>query len=437
MREILRSLGAGAGSRLLVHCVTSIDYLAESFASRRYPERALLLADTGDIVCLTDEVDPAYLELLAAVGLGPRPENVVVASRFSESRGPLWQRLLESEGALDLLGRRMRMAGTAQLHPFFLTKGQCDLARALSERIGRDIAVMGGDPEVVAYADQKHHIRAQALELGIPVAPGEAVDAESVFSAVMRQLRMTGRVIVRGTSGAAGSATFLCAGTPESLADLAVWLSGRTDNSIYLVETMYQVMASPNVQVHVSRERDVSCVGISDQLLDSNLTHTGNAFPSTAVRIKDMLVWATRLGEWLGDMGYAGIAGFDFVEYIAPDGTRQAFLAELNPRVNGATYPLALRERLSPGSAFVSGSIETPLDAFAEVRDRLAHLLYSPARRRGVIPSMPGGLAYGSCGMIALAPTRAEAAGLFAQAELSLAAPVLQSEPVKLLAGIS
>jgi len=200
---------------------------------------------------------------------------------------------------------------------------------------------------------------------------------------------------------------------------------------------MYQAVASPNVQVHISRERDISCVGISDQLLDSHLTHTGNAAPSTAACTKDMVVWASRLGEWLGDMGYAGIAGFDFVEYIAPDGTREAFLAELNPRVNGATYPLAVRERLSPGSAFVCGSIETRFDAFAEVRARLAHLLYSPGCSQGVIPTMPGCLASGSCGMIALAPTRAEAAELFAQAELSLTPPVPQAKPAKLLAGIS
>jgi hypothetical protein len=26
---------------------------------------------------------------------------------------------------------------------------------------------------MAAYADQKHHIRAKAIELGVPVAPGE------------------------------------------------------------------------------------------------------------------------------------------------------------------------------------------------------------------------------------------------------------------------
>ena len=441
MGELLRSLGAGGGSRLFVHCVTAIDYLDELCALKPevelYAERALLLADVADIVCLAEEVDPAYLALLAELGIGPRPENVIVAWRYSESGSPLWKRLLDNDEVLEQLSRRMRMERTAQLHPFFLTTGHLELGRALSERLGREVTVLGGDPAVVAYADHKHHIRALAVELGIPVAPGEVVDAGSVFSSVKRQLRTTGRVIVRGASGAAGSATFCADGTVASLDDLAGWLSGRTDNRLYLVEAMYQAVASPNIQIHVSRKGKTTCVGISDQLLDSSLTHTGNALPSAAACTSDMVRWASRLGEWLGDMGYAGIAGFDFVEYMAPDGKRKAFLAELNPRVNGATYPLAVRERLSPGSAFVCGSIETRLDAFSEVRDRLGHLLYAASRRRGVIPYMPGSLAYGSCGIIALAPTRRESAELFAQAELSLTGAVPQAEPVRALAAIS
>jgi hypothetical protein len=50
---------------------------------------------------------------------------------------------------------------------------------------------------------------------------------------------------------------------------------------------------------------------------------------------------------------------------------------------------------------------------------------------------MPGSLAYGSCGIIALAPTRRESAELFGQAELSLTGAVPQAEPVRALAAIS
>jgi Pre ATP-grasp domain len=436
MGQLLQSLGAGNGSRLFVHCATSIDYLAElselNPGVERYAERALLLADRNDIVCVPQEIEPDYLEFLAQLGLGPAPANLIVTSRFQSGSGPLWERLLDSEEALAFLEGRMQLQGTAQLHPFFSTAGQFELGRALSERTGRAIQVIGGDPDLVAYADSKEHIRAKALELGVPVARGEVVelgarerprerDLAALQSAIERQSRHTGRVIVRGTLGAAGSATFIYGGAGD-LAALEVWLVGGRSNRTYLVEAMVDPVISPNVQIYISPDGSTECVGITDQLLDRELTHRGNAYPTAARCTGNTVRWAGRIGEWLGDMGYTGIAGFDFVEYIASDGKPRAFLAELNPRVNSATYPLAVRERIGPAAALVAGTIETGVGTFAELRERMPQLLYSPARKSGILPYMTGCLSFGSCGIIALARSRGEAAELFGEAELSLAA---------------
>jgi hypothetical protein len=432
MGKLLQSLGAAAGSRVFVHCGTSIDYLSELRESNpgleRYAERALLLANRQDIVCLTDEVEPDYLGFLHELGFGPDPANVIVASRYQASGSTLPDRLLDSEEALAILEQRMRQGGATQLYPFLSTTGQFELARVLGERMGTGVRVVGGDPELVAFADSKQNIRAKALELGVPVAPGEIVelprhrreqDAGSLWSAVERQIRHTGRVIVRGASGAAGSATFVSRGGKDREL-MEAWLARRSDNRTFLVEAMVDGVISPNVQIYVSPDGTAECVGITDQLLDAELTHRGNAYPSTARRTGDMARWGERLGAWLGDMGYTGVAGFDFVEYLAADGTPRAILAELNPRVNGATYPLSIRERISPAAAFVSGSVATDLVRFAQLRARLSDSLYSPQRKSGILPFMTGCLPFGSCGIMALAPTRAEAAELFAEAELSL-----------------
>lgn len=435
MGQLLQSLGAGTGSRLFVHCATSLDYLAELSSSNpgveRYAERALLLAGRNDIVCVPEEVEPDYLEFLEHLGLGPAPENLIVTSRFQSGSGPLWERLLDSEEALAFLEARMQLQGTAQLHPFFCTAGQFELGRALGERTGRQIQVVGGDPDLVAYADSKEHIRAKALELGVPVARGEVVelgarerplerDMAILRSAVERQSRQTGRVIVRGALRATGSATFIYGGSGD-LAALEVWLGRSRTNRTYLVEAMVEPTTSPNVQISISRH-GTDCVGITDQLLDRELTHRGYAYPTGARCTSNMVQWACRIGEWLGDMGYTGIAGFDFVEYIASDGKPRAFLAGLNPRVNSATYPLAVRERIAPAAALVAGTIETGVGRFAELRERMPQLLYSPERKSGILPYMTGRLSFGNCGLIALAPSRAEAAELFGEAELSLAA---------------
>jgi len=142
--------------QLFVHCATSVDYLAELNASipgvERYAERALLLAGRQDVVCVTDEIEPDYLDFLAELGLGPAPDNVIAASRFgrTERCQPLWQSLLQSEEALDTLGCVLRRHGSGRVHPFIASAGQFELAAALERRSGVPVRVAGGNAQLVA-----------------------------------------------------------------------------------------------------------------------------------------------------------------------------------------------------------------------------------------------------------------------------------------------
>ena len=426
--------------QLFVHCATSVDYLADLNARipgvERYAERALLLAGHEDVVCVTDEVEPAYLEFLAELGLGPAPEHLFVASRFESTEkrpSPLWQRLLQSNEALETLGCLIRRHGSARIHPFIASHGQFQLATALERKTGLPVRVAGGDPAVTAYADCKHHVRAKALALGVPVAPGEVVDLATaggrrrhersiLCEAIERQIGTTGRVIVRGTSGAAGSATFVVK-RAEDIAEFAELIARRADNRIYLVESMTDVVASPNVQVRVDQESGaIVCEGVTDQRLDRDLAHAGNLFPSYARRVSDMTSWAQTMAEWLKDDGFAGLVGFDFVEYAGPGGERRAFLAEMNPRINGATYPLRLAARLNAAQreaalpeagGFISGTLETEAHTFAELRDLWDGDLFSRDRGTGLIPYVTGFLPYGKVGVVALAATLQEAKELY------------------------
>ncbi len=435
MGKLLESLESGSHSRLFVHCGTSVDYLAELNAAspgmERYAERALLLAERQDIVCVTAEVDPAYLEFLACLGIGPKPENLIVASRFQSGDGPLWQRLLDSEEALGMLSSRMQTEGTTQIHPFLSSAGQFELARVLREKTGMPVRVMGADPDLVAYADCKHHIRAAALDLGVPVAPGEVIDLgacassaqrrQGLAAAIFRHSYITGKAIVRGSCGAAGSSTFVVSPVDCEIDELSAKLEQREDNRFYLVEALFPADASPNIQMHIDPEHGtIDCVGITDQRLNQHLVHTGNSYPSETHCREDLIRWAGVLTRWLRDGGYAGLVGFDFVEYTDEHGGSKAFLAELNPRVNGATYPLFVAERLGIAPAFVSGSIRTGVRTFTDVQEGLHDLLLSPGRKSGLLPYATGCLQYGRCSMIAFGSTAAEAAELFAEAELTL-----------------
>ena len=72
MVSLPQRLDDDAGPRLFVHSV------------ERASERALVLARSQDIVCVSDEVEPAYLSYLAELGLGPASNRVVAMSRFSD-----------------------------------------------------------------------------------------------------------------------------------------------------------------------------------------------------------------------------------------------------------------------------------------------------------------------------------------------------------------
>jgi hypothetical protein len=431
---MLDRIRGGSRSLLYLHCGTSVAYWEEVYRSfpglMSYAERALVLARRSDLVCVNDEIEPAYLEYLAELGIGPAPANIIVAGQSSEvdEIGPLPARLLRDEGALYHLASLMRTRGAVAIHPFMATSHQQELARALAERLGHAVHVIGGDADLVSYVDGKNHIRQAAIELGIPVAPGEAIDlgnpaergGSRLRAVLTRHLKHTGRIIVRGANGGAGTSTY-CArsGEIELLAEL---LLERTDNQVYLVEAMVDATGSPNVQMHIDGDGCIECVGVSDQRLDSSVAHLGNVAPSKARCLGKIVSWAYCLAEWLRNAGYVGIAGFDFVEYDGTRGEPRALLAELNPRVNGGTYPLAVLEQFRETGAFVSGIVSTEAESFAEMRETMGELLFSRGQGKGVLPYATGTLRHGSCPAIALASTREEAAELYAEAELRLAA---------------
>jgi hypothetical protein len=421
-------------TRIFVHCVGSLRSLRTLETAipgfDRYPERALLLAEPGDLVCVGAPVEPEYLDFLGGLGLGPRPEDVIVA----DGTGPLAERL---RAAPHPLVERLREAGSegAWIEPYAASDAAFALAAALRCEVGRPIRVRTGLPEITAHADQKHLMRERALALGIPVAEGEVAtlahaggrrrgDLGPVRDAIERQLRLTGRVIVRGSSGASGSSTFVVGRGGDDTDGVLRRIALRTDNRWYLVEAMVEATASPNLMLDIpSADGPIRPAEVSDQRWGRTLVHDGNQSPSCARLAAPMEGWARMLASWLRREGYAGPVGFDFVEYRdRRTGGPAAFLAEVNPRVNGASYPLAVRRRLAPRAAFVSGTVRTGAQRFAEVTSTLGALLFSAERGSGVVPYATGGLGLGRCAVVALAGSRLRAAELYGAARARLEA---------------
>jgi hypothetical protein len=433
--------------RFYLHCVgslRSLQGLGESLPGLdRYAERALLLAGEGDVVCVPKPVDPCYLEFLANLGLGPRPEHIVVPSGNGRSADrPLAERLLSDAGVLSRAARAVR-ADAVTIEPYAATAEVMALAEVMERESGIPVRV-DGSSRITRYADQKHLMRAKAQELGIPVADGEVAelgfaggrrrgDLEPARAAIERQLRHTGRVIVRGASGASGSSTFVVGRGGEDTGGVLRRIASRTDNRIYLVEAMVEATVSPNVQIRVpADDGPLVGAGVSDQRWSRGLIHAGNQLPSSARTVDAMDAWARMLAAWMRGQGYSGLVGFDFVEYRDPvTGGLRAFLAEVNPRVNGGTYPLAVRARLNESAArsgrpqaaaFVSGTVDTRARNFGRVRSAIGHLLFDPDRGTGVVPYATGCLEHGQCCLVALAGSRLRAAEVYGAARARLEA---------------
>ena len=419
---------AAPTQRLLVHAVTSLaagaaaaELQALHRGNEHYDQRALLLAEPGDLVCVLGTSEAAYVRYLEEVGLGPGAGHVVAVGRDpgdAAGGATLTQALLRDDRALARIAERGAADRTVRLEPFIAGRDELELATRLGGVLGRAVNLLG-EPIATERAGRKDLQRRWAQELGIPVAEGETVALEPAAggtpagvaplrSAIARWLAAGERVLVRGCGGASGSATRIVAGE-EELTSVLRWAGARHE-ATYLVDRLYPIGPSPNVLVFVAPEGPVRFVGATDQILDANLHHAGNRFPSSALLVDEMIAHAEALGRHLRGMGYAGWAGCDFCEYPDPaTGEPRLFFAELNARINGASYPVVAAGRLSASRdrplAFVSGYARTTARSFVELAGRLGGGLLRPGGGPGTLPYNTGCLEHGYCAALVLDET--------------------------------
>ncbi|HUF88467.1 MAG TPA: hypothetical protein VMR66_00630 [Gemmatimonadota bacterium] len=390
-------------------------------------ERALLLARPGDVVCLARPVDARHVAFLRSLGIGPRPEDILVFDGIRPGTG-LSARIATDGPSLDRLACRLRKTEALELVPFFATPATATLGRFLRSRLGRPVRVAGGPASLVRRLHEKSAGRALARSLGVPVAPGDVVriprgagraDLAGLRRAVLHRSRPTGRAVLRGSSGASGSSTFVV--EPDRLDEVLEAVVGRPGDRLWLVEPLYESLVSPNVEVVVERGDPGGLrLGITDQLLDRDLAYLGSVHPSRARRQDRMLEDARTMAAWMRRKAFRGRVGFDFVEH-EHHGRVRHFLAEINPRVNGASYPHALTARLvrlagrlgGPApKAFLSRTVPVATRDYAELERHLGDRLYDPRRGEGIVPWSPSALEAGKIGVACLAGTRSRATEL-------------------------
>jgi hypothetical protein len=437
-------LGEGGAVQLFSHCYVSQPNLREllrvAIGPHRYPERALALAGASAVVLVKDPIDPEYVSFLAGLGPVPEPDRIVATdpSQAYSNDTPLARQAVSEPKVIEQIALLLGDREEVWLNCYMFTGAEAGLARILESVLGRRVRTTGGHAKAVSEANQKHLVRAKALELGVPVAPGEVVeistgedgrprDLSPIERAIRAWLPMTGRVILRGSLGASGSSTFVAGRDPETLREALAQIGARTDNSIYLVEAMLATTVSPNIGLFISPvDGRISFVSVTDQILISEVTYNGNAFPSEARTIDRMLASARTLAEWLRDRGMTGYVGFDFCEHEPePGGEPDFFLTEINPRVNGATYATALMQKVNMGlresgsgtvEAFFTRFVNTAARSFGQLRGIWRGRFLDPNTGRGFVPYNTGCLAYGRCLLAAFGQSLDEVRALASEA---------------------
>jgi Pre ATP-grasp domain len=425
MKPILSTYGDPGTAHVFIHHVTG----SHRDPTRIWPggghlhrdQRAFLLARRDDVVCVLGKMEPAYVEFLSMLGLGLERDHLIeVADDSRNDRNlTLTELLLRDSRALQTIGNLVSLRKRIVLNPYFMSRVELELASKLASVIGKPVEVAGGNPKIVECANLKHHVHLKAEELGVPVAPGELValpyqsdgdlvDVAPLREAIDRHIHETGRVVVRKSDGAAGRMILL---EESSSGNLDVnWITdkGPQDSNVYLVQVLLDATASPNIQMYVEPSSGaISCVGITEQRLDANLAHEGNVFPSDVKTSADMIRSAQTLAKWLRSEDYAGLVGFDFVEYVHPRTGRHDFiLAEINARTNGSAYPLALMERLNESQArdgrplikaLLSVKVSSRCTSFSEMEEHCGALFFDPETGSGAVPYNTGCLPYGMC----------------------------------------
>lgn len=369
-----------------------------------------MFARPDDLVCVLSRVDNQFLQFLSNLGVSPKDGNVIVAlNDVHPNYGANLSDILtcDYEGLLNIR-KMVKRNKKVVLNPYMLTPGDFKLAAVLETVLGRKVHILGGNPDIVDYANHKHNVRAKALELGVPVPDGDIVEIElqenrrpldltPIKAAVIRYIHKTGRVIVKGSRGFAGSSITIVENNPKSIQKALKKIAQRIDNRIYLVETMLNAIVSPNIIMHIEPDNGrILCVSVTDQILSDNLAHEGNICPSSVKTLKDMLLSAEKLSRWLQAEGYCGVVGFDFGEYFNPE-TREFkhFLAEVNPRINSSVYPKFLMEHLNREQeqkgrpcieVFYSTNIKTKASSFNELSKLYGHLFFKPETGKGLVP---------------------------------------------------
>lgn len=250
----------------------------------------------------------------------------------------------------------------------------------------------------------KAHLREALARLGLPRLPGRCVESGSArYGELAREFGA--RFVMQMERGADGSGTAIVGASGQfseaarRFAGAPVWVgpyAGPLSLNVNAVATSAGVaVAYPSVQL----------VGHA-VLRSSRAGHCGNDFTATAGLPRSIPESIRRqtvvIGQWMAGLGYRGLFGLDFV---VDEQTAEAFIVDLNPRMQGSTsleaqasqragrIPLVAAEAARQAGVLDEAELRGMADSFFEpIEGAQCFLKAPPGGRWGVAREMPPGV---------------------------------------------
>ncbi len=204
------------------------------------------------------------------------------------------------------------------------------------------IHVIGPNPNLFSYFDNKVNQRSIAEKLDIPVPRGYVANT---FNELIRiyKYHFNGEVYVTRSNGFGGNGSEKI----HSLDDLVNSAKLKGHNQ-FVVSDLFELYSSPCSLGLIANSDEIIVASIADQLMHG-VDYGGTVYPSDASvdNLRRIGEYTKKIGQYMGKQGYRGFFGLDFMI----DKKGNLYFVEINPRKIGSTPEAILAHRtLNPHS---------------------------------------------------------------------------------------
>ncbi len=313
--------------RSALHFTTGNPQTIKQSQLNEYPERALLLANSDDYIILNHAPDVHYLEYLIEMGIGTR--HLLIPKNQGSS---LCDNVLKDKPLLSFLQTLKKTV----LHPYISTPAEILLAQKIHATLH------SAPPELTLKINNKRYLPTLLEKLALPVPDYKIANVSTVIETARAFKEKVHNIIIIGEHSYGGFAVWPIK-SEEDLNIFAGHLHQCHHNECFLVEKMYDVSYSVNIQYNIGLDV-IQDIGMTDQILDEQLKHHGNMYPSSAQHTDTIKQYAYAICDALKLQGYRGLLGIDLIE--TTEG--KVFAVDLNGRVNASSFGLYVIRKLFP-----------------------------------------------------------------------------------------